>query len=123
MMTGDSTLDEDYVLSDHQWGLIDAEVAQSTKLIPAQMAPSLSSVSERGYWNADTYAYFMMYLGPIVMKNRLPSRYYRHFVDLAELVQLTTHMEISAASLAKIEAGFVTWVKQFEEYVLCLHFR
>ncbi|KAJ9095930.1 hypothetical protein QFC20_006531 [Naganishia adeliensis] len=83
MMTGESTLEEEYVFSEHQWKLIDAEVARSTKLVPAQMAPSLSSVSERGYWNADTYAYFMMYLGPIVMRNRLPSRYYRHFVDLA----------------------------------------
>jgi hypothetical protein len=45
----------------------------------------------------------MMYLGPIVMKNRLPSRYYRHFVDLAELVQLSTGTEITAENLAKID--------------------
>lgn len=57
MMTGDPTIDEDYVLSEHQWDLIDREVAQSTKLVPAQMAPSLTSVTERGYWNADSYAY------------------------------------------------------------------
>lgn len=94
--------------------IIDKEVSQSTKLVPALMAPSLSSVSERGYWNADTYAYFMMYLGPIVMKNRLPARYYRYFVQLAELVKLSTHYEIISDALQKIEVGFVDWVKQFE---------
>ncbi|KAJ9115199.1 hypothetical protein QFC20_001066 [Naganishia adeliensis] len=58
MMTGDPTIDEDYVLSEHQWDLSDREVAQSTKLVPAQMAPSLTSVTERGYWNADSYALY-----------------------------------------------------------------
>lgn len=117
MMTGDPTIDKDYVLSEHQWDLIDREVAQSTKLVPAQMAPSLTSVTERGYWNADSYAYFLMYLGPIVMKNRLPLRYYRHFVDLSELVQLTTQMEITSAGLERIESGFMGWVQQFEQWV------
>lgn len=119
MMTGNATIDEDYVLSERQWDLIDREVTESTKLVPAQMAPSLSSVTERGYWNADSYAYFMMFLGPIVLKNRLPLRYYRHFVDLSELVQLTTQTEITSAGVERIETGFVEWVQQFEKCV-CL---
>ncbi|KAJ9096484.1 hypothetical protein QFC20_006427 [Naganishia adeliensis] len=118
MMTGDAAIDEEHVLSERQWDLIDREVAESTKLVPAQIAPSLTSVTERGYWNADSYAYFMMYLGPIVLKNRLPLRYYRHFVDLSELVQLTTQMEITSAGLERIESGFVEWVQQFEQTVV-----
>jgi hypothetical protein len=119
MMTGRDELDEDYVVPERQWQLIDEEVAESTKLVPAQMAPSISSVSERGYWNADTYAYFMMHLGPIVMKNRLPARYYNHFVDLADLVQLSTRIEITETEVRRIELGFVSWVQEFERLVHC----
>ncbi|KAJ9092598.1 hypothetical protein QFC20_007327 [Naganishia adeliensis] len=85
----------DYIIPKAEWLAMDNELAGSTKLTPAQMAPSLAKVSIRGTWNADSYAYFLMYGGPILLRNYLPPTHYNHFVRLSELVQLTTQLEIS----------------------------
>lgn len=58
-----------YVISSANWARIDTETVQSTKLVPAQIAPYRKSVTKRSFWNADCYSYFLMYLGPIVLKD------------------------------------------------------
>ncbi|KAJ9092704.1 hypothetical protein QFC20_007305 [Naganishia adeliensis] len=105
----------DYIIPKAEWLAMDNELAGSTKLTPAQMAPSLAKVSIRGTWNADSYAYFLMHAGPILLRNRLPLAHYNHFVRLSELVQLTTQLEISMEQVVDIESGYVDWVKDFEE--------
>lgn len=83
-----------YVISASDWKSMDIEVAESTKLVPAELTPYLKSLTKRGFWNADSYSYFLMHLGPIVLRDRLPARYYHHFVRLSELTQLETRDEI-----------------------------
>lgn len=68
----------DYIIPKADWLALDEELAGSTKLTPAQMAPSSAKVSIRGTWNVDSYAYFLMYAGPVLLRNRLPSAYYDH---------------------------------------------
>ncbi|KAJ9123007.1 hypothetical protein QFC24_004046 [Naganishia onofrii] len=104
-----------YVISAADWKQTDQEVAGSTKLTPARMAPSLSKVTNRGYWNADSYAYFLMHLGPIDMRDRLSSAFYEHFVDLSRLVKQTTQTEFGQGEVDSLEAGYKAWVKKFEE--------
>jgi hypothetical protein len=105
----------DYIIPKAEWLAMDDELAGSTKLTPAQMAPSLAKVSLRGTWNADSYAYFLTYAGPILLRNRLLPVHYNHFVRLSELVQLTTQLEISVEQVEDVETGYIDWGKDFEE--------
>ncbi|KAI5454312.1 hypothetical protein NCC49_004369 [Naganishia albida] len=99
---------EEYVISKDDWILI------NTKLIPAQLAPYVKSVTKRSFWNANTYAWFLMHLGPIVLKDRLADKYYRHFVRLSDLTKQATQMEIKRSAVDALERGFVAWVEEFE---------
>lgn len=92
---------------------MDQEVAGAAGLTPAQLAPSLAKVTMRGHWNVDSYAYFMMHLGPILVRHRLPEAHFEHFARLSELVRLTTQVEISHDEVVQIEEGYITWVEEF----------
>lgn len=102
-----------YVISKAHWKSMDSEVAESTKLVPAELAPYLESLSKRGFWNADSYSYFLMHLGPIILKDRLAPRYYQHFVRLSELTQCAAKGEIRREEVDTLEKGLVNWVKDF----------
>lgn len=105
---------EEYVIPKDDWILINKEVAQPTKLIPAQLAPHVKSVTKRSFWNANTYAWFLMHLGPIVLKGRLGDKYYRHFVRLSDLKKQATQMETKRSEVDALERGFVAWVEEFD---------
>ncbi|KAJ9095019.1 hypothetical protein QFC21_005812 [Naganishia friedmannii] len=59
---------ENYVISKVDWDAMDGEVASSNATVPAQMARRLGSLSKRGYWTTETYSYFLLHLGPTVLK-------------------------------------------------------
>jgi hypothetical protein len=103
-----------YVISSDQWKQMDKDIADATKLTPAQLAPSLANITMRGYWNADSYSYFMIHLAPILLRHRLPADYYEHYVRLARLVRPTTQVEITGEEVAEIEEGYIAWVEDFE---------
>jgi hypothetical protein len=65
-----------YVISAANWTRIDTDTVRSTMMVPAQMAPYVKSVTKRSTWNADCYSYFLMHLGPIVLRDRLDNVYY-----------------------------------------------
>jgi hypothetical protein len=71
-----------FVIPNWAWENSNTDIAQTVQHIPAQVAPSVKSVNKRSFWNAETYAYCLMYLGPIVLKGCLYVPYYRHFVEL-----------------------------------------
>ncbi|KAJ9112909.1 hypothetical protein QFC19_000464 [Naganishia cerealis] len=111
---------EEYVLPRSIWDAIDVEVSTSNSTIPAQMARWLGSITKRGYWTAETYSYFLMHLGPIVLKGRLPPYYYDHYLQLSNLSKLLTKLEITVDENSKIRSGLVEWVKGFERCVTSL---
>jgi hypothetical protein len=104
-----------YVISAANWTRIDIDTARSTKMVPVQMAPYHKSVTKRSFWNADCYSYFLMHLGPIVLRDRLDNVYYQHFIDLSKLAIVVTQPTITEEEVEDLEKGFVTWVMQFEE--------
>ncbi|KAJ9110410.1 hypothetical protein QFC22_006732 [Naganishia vaughanmartiniae] len=63
---------EDYVISAADWQTINTEVLKSNATTPAQLSRKVGSITARGYWNADTYAHFLIFLRPIVLKGILP---------------------------------------------------
>ena len=117
MVTGaaDGRLAEDYVISKGDWDTIDREVSQSNKTIPAKMSRRLGSISKRGYWTAESYSYFLVHLGPIVLQNRLNKRYYEHFIRLSALSSKLIDLEMDNETLGELRTGLVTWVEDFEK--------
>lgn len=118
-VTGDSEqhLNEDFVIGEAQWRNIDEEVVTSFKTVPTEMAERVRSIRKRGYWTAESYSYFLLFLGPIVMKDRLPFQYYKHFLALSEIARGITRLEISRGDLSDLKNRLARWVRDFERQV------
>jgi len=116
IITGEKNgkLQTDWVICSADWLAINNDVLRSNATTPSQLARKIGSITARGFWTADTYAHFMMFLGPIVLKGRLGDRYYKHFVILSEVVKVLTGLEIEKSQLPMIEKVLVTWVRDFE---------
>lgn len=106
---------EDYVIPERIWKVMNAEVSRSNKSVPSQISRRISSLTTRGYWTAETYSFFMTHLGPILLKGRLGNKYFEHFSKLSHMARILTQIEISETQLHVIDVGMKEWVDQFEK--------
>lgn len=106
-----------FVLSQNTWKSIGKEVKLSNHTTPSQIAPHVGDIHTKTHWTADTQSYFLMFLGPIVMRNRLPPEYYKHFILLSEIAKRLTMQEIAYAQFATLRKDILSWVKSFERRV------
>lgn len=103
-----------FVISQKTWQKIRNEVKRSNHTTPSQIAPHVGDILTKTHWTADTHSYFLMFLGPIVLRNRLPQEYYKHFIQLSEIAKRLTMQEIAYESLPKLRKDIMRWVKGFE---------
>lgn len=104
------------VLSKDSWDTMNRMVTLSSKLIPSSMRNSITSVSTRLRWTAETHLFFLITLGPIILKEHLPAPYFHHFLDLSELMKLTVGLNLEKATdLQCIRTGLLRWVNRFDE--------
>lgn len=97
------------------WDEIDLAVLGSAKMIPWKMSGTLTSVSSRWRWTADNHLFFLLTLGPMVMKPYLPPPYFDHFLDLSEVCKLLVSVSIERdQQLPYIRSALQRWVSRFD---------
>jgi hypothetical protein len=104
-----------YVLSKQSLKQIDAIVTNSSKLIPSQMSGTLTAISSRWRWTADTHLFFLLTLGPIVLKEHLPAAYFDHFLDLSELTKIMVALSVHRSThVPFLRDGLRRWIARFD---------
>lgn len=105
---------ERFVIPSAAWREIDEIIAVSLKHIPAVMTRGLKSVSNRRTWTADTYSFFLVTLGPAILKGYLPQPYFDHFVQLSEISKSLLGLSNNDESIDEAESGLEKWVNKFD---------
>lgn len=111
----DGRLRDDFVIPRHVWRNISHDITFSNASVPTQIAASLDPIHLRSRWTADTYCYFLTYLGPIVLKDRLSPRYYRHFIRLSSIVKELIAVSVLRRDLSSLKQRIEDWVLDFEK--------
>ena len=71
--------------------------------------------TERTHMTADTWSFWAIFIGPVVLRRRFTRKvYYDHFVALVRLIRTCLKLEYSDNDIDEIDHGFVHWVKEFE---------
>ena len=66
---------------------------------------------------AKTWSTWIMYLGPILLRDRFSKPiYYKHFVKLSHLVHLCMSYEMKWTDVEVIQNGFIEWVQEYERW-------
>lgn len=113
--TKKAKLRKDYVISAADWSVIEEEIHRSNKTTPSQAVPRVGNIKNKSFWTAETYSYFLMFLGPIVLKDPLPEKYYKHFILLSEITKKLAMLEIEWDALEGLHKDIVRWVRAFEQ--------
>ena len=109
--------DEDYLIESRIWEEIGAATAACGAMIPSAFgAPVPNITTKRFLMNAEMYANWTLYIAPIVLCGRFKRpQYYRHFMQLVELLKVCLAFEITEAMLNQMEVGFRLWVEEYEK--------
>jgi len=109
--------DEGYFIEPHIWNEIGAATAACKATIPSAFgAPVPNIATKQSPMSAEMCANWTLYIAPIVLRGRFKnSQYYRHFIQLVELLELCLAFEISEAMLNQIDEGFRLWVVDYEK--------
>jgi hypothetical protein len=73
--------------------------------------------SEQVSWTAETRSFWTTFVAPVLLKNRLPEPYFRHFLDFVRLINICLKFETPRSDVQVVREGFAAWVKRYEEYV------
>ena len=106
--------DKGYFIEPHVWNEIGAATAACKAKIPAAFgAPVPNIAAKQSPISAEMYTLF---IAPIVLHGRFKSvQYYRHFMQLVELLNKCLAFEILEAMLNQIDKGFQLWVEEYEK--------
>jgi hypothetical protein len=112
--------DEGYVLAPHVWQAIGEATLNAGKTIPAAFGSRVPNIAvEKSQMTAETHSIWTMYLAPTLLNGRfINERYYKHFVQLVQLLSLCLEFEITQDQINDLERGFQEWVEEYERYEL-----
>ncbi|QRV90366.1 Transposase family tnp2 [Ceratobasidium sp. AG-Ba] len=85
---------EDYLISTEDWEAIGLETEAATKHIPSYFTRKLPNIqSEWRLFCGESWSFWVLYIGPIVLRERLPKRYYKHFMELVSIIKCLIQFE------------------------------
>lgn len=104
-----------YRLTGAQWEAIGAETTAATKSLPAEFVGTLPDIAQDiGLYKAEGYSFWIQYLAPILLKGRLPDKYYYHLLNLRDIIELALQFEITNSEIATLEQLIIRWVADYE---------
>jgi hypothetical protein len=98
------------------WEAIGKATADSGETIASCFGARPPNVeNDRGSCTADSWSFWMLYIGPVLLRRRFRKNiYYKHFIYLVKLVNVCLQFEYSKDDMEAIHNGFVKWVKEYE---------
>ncbi|KAG8703712.1 hypothetical protein FRC09_003998 [Ceratobasidium sp. 395] len=106
-----------YRIPDNVWTEIGKLTAEATCTIPAAFVGTLPDIAEdRSLYKAEGYSFWVQYIAPILLLNRLPEPYYEHFLLMRDIIMLSVQLNITSAQVDELEAMVNRWVVDYERF-------
>ena len=109
-----------FVFSKTVWEAIGTTTAASRSTMPSSYRAAVPNIAtDRSTFSAETWSQWALFIGPIVLNGQFPNKkYYDHFCELVELINLCLKFEFSKDDISKVRGGFIRWVEKYERYAL-----
>jgi hypothetical protein len=111
---GLDTGSEDYEIAEETWDIIWAETAAAMPQIPADFVRVLGTTP--GYYTAESWAFWFIYLAPILLKDRFSNRkYYTHLCELSDIIQGCLRFTSTVDQVNDLRQAIIAWIHKYEE--------
>lgn len=110
-----------WVLPKKTWEAIDEEILEAYKQIPSSHGRRMPKpFAHLAWFTAEDYSAFLLRVGAVVLYDRLPLVYYRHFLALSSIGRRLLDFRIPRASVAvggELREDIIAWVEAYERSV------
>ncbi|KAG9127551.1 hypothetical protein FRC07_012429 [Ceratobasidium sp. 392] len=107
---------EHYLISKVDWVAIGRETEAATNLVPSLFCRRLPNIrTEWRLFCGESWSFWVLYIGPIVLRNRLPKKYYDHFLELVAVIKCLTQYENITERIEQLRLGIAGYVERYEE--------
>ena len=103
---------KDCKISQHQVSLISTKLIALQTEIPSDFARKPRSLDILERWKATELRQFLLYTGPLVLKDILPARFYKHFLTLSVAVSILLE------SNGDVRNSYVNYAKELLRYFI-----
>ncbi|KAF8595543.1 hypothetical protein BDV93DRAFT_456630, partial [Ceratobasidium sp. AG-I] len=113
----DDSGSEDYLLSNADWAAIGKETEAATYALPAKFVRLIPNIQTN--WSkfcGDTWSFWLIYIGPVVLRGRLPQKYYDHYLELVSILKCLLMLENTTERIGQLRVDIAGYVKCFEQY-------
>lgn len=108
---------EPFVIEKTVWEAIGTACKASGQTIPSAFGAAVPNIAtEAALFTAETWSLFAQHLGPIILRRSFRrEHFYAHFIELIRLLNICLQFEITSAEILDVEAGFIDWVREYEQ--------
>ncbi|QRW26138.1 Transposase family Tnp2 protein [Rhizoctonia solani] len=112
----DDSGNEDYLISADDWAAIGLETKEASKTLPAAFIRPLPNIqTSQAVFCGETWAFWLVFIGPVVLRGRLAKKYYEHYLELVEIMKCLTSVTNTTAQIEQLRDKIAHYVKGFEE--------
>ncbi|KAF8755894.1 Transposase family tnp2 [Rhizoctonia solani] len=108
---------EQYLISHSDLVLIGTETVGATNLIPAKFIRPFPNIeSSRHLYTSELWSFWLIYIGPVVLRGRLPQKYYSHYLKFVQILKCLLQLENTTRRIKQLKEEVIEYVEEFEEY-------
>ncbi|KAG9104775.1 hypothetical protein FRC06_010282 [Ceratobasidium sp. 370] len=82
------------------------------------VGPLPDIMQDRRLYKAKAYLFWIQYIAPIVLKDKILDKYYRHLTLLHEIIMHCLLFQITSAQIDELQMWINNWVTNYENYLL-----
>jgi hypothetical protein len=109
---------ESYIIAKADWNEIGAITVASNKLIPSAFGRQVPNpADDRSLFTAEGHLVWGTLYAPILLRDRLPRKYYRHFKLFLDILAGCMQFSTTRAERNQLRIDVKKWYTQYEQYV------
>lgn len=107
---------KDYLIPCADWIAIGQETTDATYLLPAAFIRPLPNIeSNPRLYCAESWSFWLVHVGPVVLRGRLPKKYYDHYLELVSIIKCLLELNNTMHCIEQLKEEVIHYVEKFEE--------
>ncbi|CAE6429791.1 unnamed protein product [Rhizoctonia solani] len=67
-------------------------------------------------YTAESWSFWLVYIGPVVLRGRLPQKYYDHYLELVCILKCLLNLENTTRRIEELREEIIEYVETFKKY-------
>lgn len=95
---------------------IGKETADATYLLPSAFIRPLPNIATSpSLYCAESWSFWIVYIGPIVLRGRLLKKYYDHYLELVSIIKCLLELNNTTQRIEQLKEEIAHYVEEFEK--------